>query len=272
LSPIEIAWTVVGIIVPVSVGLGYGAMGLAPPDFKFARGCFWFSSLLLAGVDIVWTVQTQHSFIWRAIVSGLIGATIFILLPEGLRLINRRQTLSASPPYNPPPAAPRSEPEPPLEAAKPVPTPPDKPPQTKSAESKPETKPEQPRTIIQTAPAYGNLKTRTLKFCSDQQRELALIQQASIRSDNPNAMVEFKSFQFRGGVLPEIRKLRDEFAGHGYHDIDLDDFFATEDQYEQDENKMRQLRGPSIPRPTLLLAQMERVVDELKGLADQLPN
>jgi len=130
----------------------------------------------------------------------------------------------------------------------------------------------QPTIVIQTVPVYGNLKQRTLKLCTEQQWELNMIQQASLRSDNPNPMIEFKSFQFRGGVLPEIRKLRDQFAAHDYHNIELDDFFATEDEYEQDQNKVRQLGGPYIKSPTLTLAEMERVLDELKDLADQLPN
>jgi hypothetical protein len=150
MSAIEIAWTVVGIIVSIGITAGFAVIGLAPPEFKLARISFWGSSIILAGMDIVWGTETEHSFMWRAIVSGLIGATIFVLLPEGLRLIHRREVLVLVPPGMPPsvpattqqpdkPPAPKTEvsPEPPApktessktappanqEAAKPIPAP-----------------------------------------------------------------------------------------------------------------------------------------------------
>ena len=130
MSAIEIAWTVVGIIVSIAIGAGFAVIGLAPPEFKVARICFWGSSVILAGMDIVWSIQTEHSFMWRAIVSGLIGASIFVFLPEGLRLIHRREALVLVPPGTPPSALPTTQQ-------------PDSPPAPKTEVSKPEA-PKQP--------------------------------------------------------------------------------------------------------------------------------
>jgi len=90
----EIAWTVLGTVVGISIGTGFSASGLTPPDFKLARRSFLLSAILLGGMDIVWHAQTDHSLRWRVLVSGLIGATIFVLLPEGLRWIARRESVA----------------------------------------------------------------------------------------------------------------------------------------------------------------------------------
>jgi hypothetical protein len=111
MSGIEISWTVVGIIVPASVGLGYAAVALTPPDLKFCRICFWFSAVVLGGMDIVWYSETDRSFIWRAIISGLIGTAIFVLLPEGLRFVYRRELLRLVSPAPQNPEAPKPPPE-----------------------------------------------------------------------------------------------------------------------------------------------------------------
>jgi hypothetical protein len=91
LSPIEIAWTVVGIIVPLLIGVGLTFAGLAPPEFKRARFCFIFAALLLGGMEIVWYTQTGFAFVWRVGIASLICLTIGIGLPETLRWVHRRE-------------------------------------------------------------------------------------------------------------------------------------------------------------------------------------
>jgi hypothetical protein len=109
-SPIEIAWTVVSVVVAIGIGLGYTAGGMTPPDSKFARICFWGSAMVLGGMDIVWSVTTDRSLTWRIVIGALIGATIFVLLPEGLRFVKRREeswlTVPPSPQHPTPPVAP----------------------------------------------------------------------------------------------------------------------------------------------------------------------
>jgi hypothetical protein len=91
LSPIEIAWTVVGIIVPILIGAGLTFAGLAPPEFKRARFCFIFTALVLGGMEIVWYTQTGFAFVWRVGIASLICLTIGIGLPETLRWVHRRE-------------------------------------------------------------------------------------------------------------------------------------------------------------------------------------
>lgn len=91
MSALEIAWTAVGVVVAIAITLGFAAIGLNPPEFKVARGCFGFSACLLGGMTAVWSVQTNHSWGWRFVICGLIGATIGIFLPEGIRFIVRRE-------------------------------------------------------------------------------------------------------------------------------------------------------------------------------------
>lgn len=104
-----------GIIVSLGISIGFALVGLAPPEFKVARICFWGSALMLGGMELVWATGTEHSILWRIIVGGLIGAAIFILLPEGLRLIHKRESLVAiSPSGSSPHRAPNSTPAPSL--------------------------------------------------------------------------------------------------------------------------------------------------------------
>lgn len=101
MSAIEIAWTVVGVVVPVLVGTGYTCVGLVPPEFRRARYCFYFAATVLGGMEIVWYTQTGWPFIWRVAVASLICLTIGIGLPETLRWMHKRES-SGSLPISPP--------------------------------------------------------------------------------------------------------------------------------------------------------------------------
>jgi hypothetical protein len=91
LSPIEISWSVVGIIVPILIGGGLTFAGLTPPEFKRARFCFIFAAVVLGGMEIVWYTQTGFPFVWRVVVASLICLTIGIGLPETLRWMHTRE-------------------------------------------------------------------------------------------------------------------------------------------------------------------------------------
>jgi hypothetical protein len=90
MTGLEIAWTVIGCVMPASVGIGFGVVGLNPPAFKLARGCLWFSALILATMDIVSFTQVSHSP-WHVLIHMAIAASIIVLLPQGLHWIGGRE-------------------------------------------------------------------------------------------------------------------------------------------------------------------------------------
>lgn len=107
MSPIEIAWTVVGVIIGILITGVWSFAGMTPPEFRNARICLNCSAALLGGMEIVWYAQTGYPFYWRVAVACLICLTIGIGLPEGLRWIQRRELKAAEvtlPPPNPPSA------------------------------------------------------------------------------------------------------------------------------------------------------------------------
>jgi hypothetical protein len=109
-SPMEIAWTVVGIAVPAAISLGYTFVGLTPPEFRRARICFIGAAVALGGMEIVWYTQTGYPFVWRVIVATLICLTIGIGLPETLRWVRNREILVIGRPTAPPSAPPEAPP------------------------------------------------------------------------------------------------------------------------------------------------------------------
>ncbi len=96
MTPLEIAWTVIGILVPILIGAGLSVVGYPAPEFRTARACFWASALLLGGMDIVWSIKTPHSYSWRAIVGGLVWAAILLFLPVGLKWIREKEIAVSS--------------------------------------------------------------------------------------------------------------------------------------------------------------------------------
>lgn len=88
----EIAWTVIGVIVPILVGLGGNMLGLTPPEFLIARICFWFSALLLGAMTLIWMVFSGPIVWWRLTIGGVIAIAIAVGLPFSLRWVKKRQT------------------------------------------------------------------------------------------------------------------------------------------------------------------------------------
>jgi len=88
---VEIAWTVVGIVVPLLLGVMFALVGLNPPEFKAARICLVLSVVSLGGMDTYWHFMTDRSLAFRLAIGFLIWGSIGVGLPEGLRWISKRE-------------------------------------------------------------------------------------------------------------------------------------------------------------------------------------
>ena len=91
----QIIWSIVGVVVPVLIGLGYSSVGFTPPEFRFARFCFWISAVLLALTDIFWHLQTDWKWYLQLMVATPIWALVLFALPSGLRWSRRREKHAA---------------------------------------------------------------------------------------------------------------------------------------------------------------------------------
>jgi Leucine-rich repeat (LRR) protein len=98
----EIAWTIVGIVATLLVGVGVSVLGLSPPEYTVARACFWVSASLMGGIGIVWELQTEQPTWWRICAGILIWVCVGVGLPESLRWVSKRQAAAMvnNPPIN----------------------------------------------------------------------------------------------------------------------------------------------------------------------------
>lgn len=87
----DIAWTVVGILVPVLIGVGFGVLGYSPAEYKLGRWCFWLSAGSLGGMQLFWEYETERPAITRVVIGLLVWTIIGVGLPELLRWVNRRE-------------------------------------------------------------------------------------------------------------------------------------------------------------------------------------
>jgi len=87
----EIAWAVVAVLVPLLLGAPLNLVGLAPPEFRKARACFYSAALILGGMSLVWQVQTDKPLLFRLVVGISTWALIGAGLPEALRWVNARE-------------------------------------------------------------------------------------------------------------------------------------------------------------------------------------
>jgi hypothetical protein len=110
---VEIAWTVVSVVVAILVGVAFTVVGYIPPEFRAARWCFGCSALILGGMSIVWQVQTDKSLFVRLLVGILLWGLIGAGLPEAFRWIKRRQVASSDAPLPKPAAIADDESKPP---------------------------------------------------------------------------------------------------------------------------------------------------------------
>jgi asparagine N-glycosylation enzyme membrane subunit Stt3 len=87
----EIAWTVVAVIVPLLVGVAMNLIGMTPAHFRAAKVCFITAAVLLGGMSIVWDSLTPKPFWFRLAVGISVGAIIGVGLPESIRWIAARK-------------------------------------------------------------------------------------------------------------------------------------------------------------------------------------
>ena len=81
------------LIVPGLPALGLGLMGLSPPEFGLARTCFIVAAVWTMAVGSVWLWKADTDQSIRVVAGILIGAIVFVGLPELLRRIGRRELL-----------------------------------------------------------------------------------------------------------------------------------------------------------------------------------
>lgn len=94
----ETVWGITSAVGAVSVGAAFAIVlvgsAVTPGEVRFARLCFIVPAILLAGVEVWWVVITDAPLWWRALTGLAVGAVVFIGLPEGLRWISHRQSLT----------------------------------------------------------------------------------------------------------------------------------------------------------------------------------
>jgi len=94
--PVDILWTIVGIVVACLISAAGSVLGYTPPEFTLARTCLWASAIILGLTDMAWHVQTSWSTEGQLAVAVPIWASILIGVPVGLRWINRREAVYIS--------------------------------------------------------------------------------------------------------------------------------------------------------------------------------
>src|SRR6266550_4334926 len=48
------SWTVVGVLAPLAFGVGVSVLSMTPPEYRIARGCFWFTALFVLAKTGSW--------------------------------------------------------------------------------------------------------------------------------------------------------------------------------------------------------------------------
>ncbi len=91
---VAILWTVVGVVVGILLGIGVSALGLTPPEYKFARFCFWASAVCLGVTDILWHLETEWRWWFQLPIGIAVCLLILIVLPFGLRYVRNKEARS----------------------------------------------------------------------------------------------------------------------------------------------------------------------------------
>ena len=83
--PMETVWAVVGIIISVLYGVGLVMVG-STTNIRFAKGLFWASAAIVGAWGFAWMIMTtESSGPIRVIVGLLVGAFVFVVVPEAIR-------------------------------------------------------------------------------------------------------------------------------------------------------------------------------------------
>jgi len=88
-----IAWSVVGVVCSLLVGVGVNMLSLSPPDFRNARICFWAAFSVLGAMDVYWACQTTWPLPQQLIVTIPVGLVVMIGLPLMLHWVKKREEL-----------------------------------------------------------------------------------------------------------------------------------------------------------------------------------
>ncbi|MFZ0050226.1 MAG: hypothetical protein WAK96_00490 [Desulfobaccales bacterium] len=93
------SWAVVGILVPILIGVGVGAMSMTPPEYWVARVCFTIACILLFAKIGIWLIISESPLAQRIIVVFVLFGIIGVGWVEALRWVGNKQTsLEKKPP------------------------------------------------------------------------------------------------------------------------------------------------------------------------------
>ena len=95
MGPMEIMWTIVGVMVPLLLGSAWAMIGLSPPEFWIARGAILISAIIVSAASIYWVSVLQWSNAPRLLVAAAFGIAVLVGFSECLRFVNSRAMLYA---------------------------------------------------------------------------------------------------------------------------------------------------------------------------------
>jgi hypothetical protein len=90
---------VVGLGVPILIGLGFTLLADEFKEYRAARVCFWASALWACGKVIMWSAFAVNNFWGRAAAVFIVCGLASVGLSEALRLTTRREQPEAMQPY-----------------------------------------------------------------------------------------------------------------------------------------------------------------------------
>jgi hypothetical protein len=98
----ETIWGIVGVSIPVLLTIGFGiavaGAGMTRGEFLAARICFYLSAAMLGSAEMYTLLMTEQPFWFRSMAGLMVGALLFVGLPESVRWVNKRQELANPPP------------------------------------------------------------------------------------------------------------------------------------------------------------------------------
>jgi hypothetical protein len=87
----QIAWVIVSLVVPLLLGAAVSLLGLNPPEFRAARICFAFSSVMALAMDILWVYSSPKTAIIKSAISFPIWVFAVVGCYAALTWVNSKQ-------------------------------------------------------------------------------------------------------------------------------------------------------------------------------------
>jgi hypothetical protein len=255
----------------------------------------WLVGVLGISTDILSDRPAKHKMVWCLVVGiALFGMDRTMVY---LRHVQEQQGSGNSSPASGPEAQPVTAQRQQQEKPTPSPVPPKQSGETSGnlkRPAPPQTQPnapiiekQQPPTIVQTAPTFGNLGDRAIALSDDIMQDLYRYgwknwgnrsgQQGPSVPKMPSSPEETqrwtssRSHYFRFRFFEKVLDIRNEFAQLHLRDERLDDFFKYQGMIEQANRQMAAANpGHEIDVP-ILPQQIEEVAERLKILANQIP-